>query len=105
MEKHLEEVVNKLWNAGGKIKTKQDEILNAVLGLAGESGEVADLHKKMFYHKTKDGRLDELKLELGDIMYYWLKVMDLYGWTVDEILELNREKLYSRYADILKERS
>lgn len=101
LEKHLKDVVNKCWNYAGKAKSWQDEVMNAVLGLAGEAGEVADLHKKMFYHSEKDRTL-ELINELGDVCYYLVKVMDLHGITLEQVLAANKEKLMARYAEFFK---
>jgi len=96
MYDHLENVVNKTWNFSGRLQTQKDHVLNAVMGLAGEAGEVLDLHKKLYFHTPKE-RSEELKLELGDVAYYFLKIIDLYGFSLEEILAINREKLGKRY--------
>lgn len=96
---HLAQVINKTWNFSGKLTTNRDEVLNAVLGLGGEAGEVIDIHKKLFYHTAKPGREAELLAELGDVSYYLLKTLDLYGWTLEDALLNNREKLMKRYSE------
>ena len=98
MPEHLNGVVNKTWNSAGRLHTPEDHMLNAVLGLVGEAGEVADIHKKVLYHTKKDRR-EELKLELGDVAYYWLKLLYLNGFTIQEVLAANREKLTARYPE------
>jgi len=102
LQNHLDEVVNVCWDYAGRLEGRKDHIINAVLGLAGEAGEVADLHKKMFYHTPKDDRdyKESLKHELGDVYFYLLKVQDLYGFTTDEILAANRAKLSSRHPEL-----
>jgi NTP pyrophosphatase (non-canonical NTP hydrolase) len=102
-DEHLQQVINKSWNFAGKLETDRDHILNAVLGLAGEAGEVADLHKKMFYHADKEGRQEELLNELGDVAFYLLKVLDLNGWTLEDALEVNRAKLMKRHPKFFEE--
>lgn len=102
-DEHLEQVINKSWNFAGKLESERDHILNAVLGLAGEAGEVADLHKKMFYHTDKDGRQEELLNELGDVAFYLIKVLDLYGWKLEDALEVNRTKLMKRHPKFFEE--
>lgn len=97
-KRHLKRVVNKTWNYAGRANSKREETTNAVLGFVGEAGEIADLHKKMWFHGEKD-RTEELKLELGDAMYYFTKILDLYGFSLDEILDLNYQKLKARYPD------
>lgn len=105
--RHLNDVVNKTWNYSGKVKDNKDAMMNAVLGLAGEAGEVADFHKKFFYHKDKANDMakarEELLLELGDVSYYLVKVIDLWGFTVKEVLEANKNKLTKRHPECFKE--
>lgn len=66
------------------------------LGLAGESGEVLEHFKK----HVRDGKPlignTELALELGDVLFYWLKLLQFTGFTIEEVLSMNREKLISR---------
>jgi NTP pyrophosphatase (non-canonical NTP hydrolase) len=97
LKKHKEEVVDKLWNASGRCETEKDHFMNAALGLAAEAGEVADIHKKHFFHKVNDKYRGELLLELGDVYFYLLKVQDLWGFSTKEILDANRAKLFERY--------
>jgi NTP pyrophosphatase (non-canonical NTP hydrolase) len=103
LKRHLDEVVNVSWNFAGRCDTTDKELMNAVLGLAGESGEVADQFKKFFFH-TKDAKnyRDSVCSELGDVMYYWLKTVELMGLTPEEVLQVNREKLESRHPEFGK---
>lgn len=102
---HLRNVVDKTWNYAGLLQSERDHILNAVMGLGGEAGEIVDLHKKMFFHKPKDGRREEILHELGDVLYYFNKLRDLYGFSMKEIVEANLEKLFKRHADIYNRES
>jgi NTP pyrophosphatase (non-canonical NTP hydrolase) len=104
LERHLAEVVNPCWNYAGRCKSHQDEVLNAVLGLAGEAGETADQIKKMAFHDEKSVEFHKAKLvhEMGDIMFYFLKLADLMEITLDEIVEANRAKLQSRHPELGK---
>lgn len=97
LEQHKQDVVDKTWNYAGKLKDFQDEVANAALGLAGEAGECADLAKKMLFHSEKPGRREALLLELGDVAYYFIKMMDLFGFTLEEVLEANKAKLTERH--------
>lgn len=106
METHLNEVVNKTWNFSGKLLNRKDHVLNAVMGLAGESGEILDLHKKLFFHKSRaentEAFREELKLELGDVAYYFMKVLDLYQFTIEEVLAANGHKLGLRHPGCIE---
>ena len=70
-----------------------------VLGLAGESGEVAEKVKKII--RDKGGLIDEetreaLKKELGDVLWYVSQLATEFGLKLDDVAEGNIEKLYSR---------
>lgn len=103
-KKHLNEVINPSWNYAGRCKTWEDEVMNAVLGLGGEAGEVVDQVKKMLYHTEKPAGFHKKKLisELGDSFFYHIKFMDLMGITLEEVLQNNKEKLESRHPELGK---
>jgi len=69
-----------------------------VLGLAGESGEVADMAKKRYYHDV-DYTREAMKKELGDVLWYLTAVAKDNGMTLEEIAIGNVEKLRKRYPD------
>ena len=73
-------------------------VLNGVLGLAGESGECADLVKK---HLFQGHELDEKHLakELGDVAWYLAISAHAIGYKLSDILEMNVQKLRERYPD------
>jgi len=68
------------------------------LGLAGESGEVADLVKKHIGHGH---HLDMTKLakELGDCLWYISGIAKHFNIHLSAIGEANIEKLLKRYPD------
>lgn len=74
------------------LKEPHEQLDNAVLGLAGESGEVADYYKKFKYHNHP---LDPLVVakELGDILWYLALAAEGLGISLDEIAEMNIKKL------------
>jgi NTP pyrophosphatase (non-canonical NTP hydrolase) len=78
--------------------TRLDRMTNAALGLAGESGEIADMIKKHLYHEHQLD-LVKLKKELGDVQWYIAQMCNAINTTVGEIMELNIEKLLIRYPD------
>lgn len=64
------------------------------LGLVGEAGETADKVKK--WHR--DGSIDHrsVALELGDTLYYLTRLANYMGYTLEDIIRMNIEKLESR---------
>lgn len=100
LQVHLDTVVNTCWNYAGRISTFEEHLQNAVLGLVGESGEVADIVKKMLYHTEGVDYTEKLKHELGDVCFYLVKVLELSGLTLEEVLAANKEKLESRHPEL-----
>lgn len=77
-------------------KTSYNRLLNACLGLSGESGEVCDIVKKHLYQgHTLDE--DELIEEAGDVAWYLTELATVLGVTLEEILQRNIDKLRRRY--------
>lgn len=72
------------------------DLLMGCLGLAGESGELLDLIKKWIFHEKP---LDEehAKKELGDVLWYCAEIAHSFGWNLDEIMQMNIDKLRARY--------
>lgn len=64
------------------------------LGLCGEAGEIAEKIKK----SIRDGKLDvnQLKLELGDCLWYLSQLSSCYGLDLEDIAVCNINKLQSR---------
>ena len=71
---------------------------NVGLGLAGESGEVADAIKKHLYQgHTLD--LPHMKEELGDVLWYVALACKCGGFPMADVMRGNIEKLKLRYPD------
>ncbi len=81
-----------------KESTERETLINGVMGLCGESGEVIDLVKK---HISHGHPLDKEKLinELGDVAWYLAELATVLGVDLDTILERNIVKLKLRYPD------
>jgi NTP pyrophosphatase (non-canonical NTP hydrolase) len=80
---------------------KDVAITYTTLGLCGESGEVAEKFKKII--RDEKGKMsDEFKIsvikELGDVLFYIAALSHELGYDLDEVAELNIEKLNSRQA-------
>ena len=70
-----------------------------VLGLVGESGEVAEKVKKLI--RDGDGVLtdpdrEKIALELSDVMWYAAVLAFELDYTLEEIMQMNLDKLASR---------
>ena len=81
-----------------QIKAKQTAIYDhpiiyPTLGLCGESGEVAE---KVKNHLRDGTSLDELKKELGDVLWYLASIASDLNISLNDIALTNVEKLQSR---------
>lgn len=74
------------------------EVFNACLGLAGEVGEMNDMIKKWVFHE-KELNFIHLKKELGDVMWYVAMMCQSMDWNLDDILQMNVDKLKARYPE------
>ena len=79
-------------------KNANDEFLHLVLGLVGESGEVAEKVKKVIRDENSDfSKLDELfKKELGDVLWHIAVLADYFDIKLEDIAQQNIDKLASR---------
>lgn len=84
---------------------KKDVLINGVMGLCGESGEVIDLVKK---HLAQGHELDRDQMikELGDVAWYLAETAYALDVPLEEVMVKNIEKLKARYPEGFdKERS
>lgn len=72
--------------------------LNGVLGLTGESGECADMVKKYLF-QGHDLDKEHLAKELGDVAWYVAVTAHAIGYTLEDVLRMNMNKLRARYPE------
>lgn len=73
-------------------------IVNAALGLSGEVGELNDMLKKHIFHESWLEKV-HFKKEIGDICWYVALMCESAGFSLDEIMQINIDKLKARYPD------
>ena len=76
------------------------DIMHWVLGVTGESGEIAEKVKKII--RDKQGVFSqedktELAKEIGDVLWYLATLAEQLGVSFDEVAEGNLAKLKSRH--------
>ena len=77
---------------------REEMLVNAALGIAGEGGEFADIIKKwQFQRHGKDEA--HLAKELGDILWYVAMGCEGLGISMNDVMELNIAKLKNRYPN------
>lgn len=77
---------------------KLAKLTHYTLGLVTESAEIADVVKK----KIRDNKpLDEvnIKEEVSDLLWYCGRILTLLGTSFEEVMQMNVDKLKTRYPD------
>lgn len=87
-------------------RTPQQKLICTILGLVGESGEVADKVKKIIRDRetgvqgipvlTPEDK-ENLKKELGDVLWYLAVLSDSLGYSLEDVAQTNLDKLRSRF--------
>jgi len=77
---------------------RKDEILrHALFEMCGELGEIHSIYQKVYQgHKIT---MDDLKKEVGDLLWGIAEFCTVNGFTMDEIAEINIDKLKKRYPE------
>ena len=66
-----------------------------VLGQTGESGEIAEKLKKAIRENDEE-YIEEMRAEVGDVLWYLSQVCEEFGWDMGEVAEDNIVKLQDR---------
>lgn len=85
--------------ARGTYQVSDPAFISKVLGLAGESGEVAEKFKKIL--RDKNGVLSEedkaeIAKELGDVLWYVAVLAHYMSLSLQDVADVNIAKLKSR---------
>ena len=83
------------------LKGNYSRLDNAIAGLVGESGEVADVWKKVKYHDLDytPKKKEKFIKELGDVCWYLFQTAMALGVPLNEIIDKNVEKLKERHKN------
>ena len=78
-----------------------ERLLTAAVGMSAEAGEFTEVVKKIIFQgkSVNEENLFHLKRELGDIMGYVSQACLGLGVTIEEVIQMNFEKLSARYPE------
>jgi len=78
-----------------------ERLLTAAVGMCAESGEFTEIVKKIIFQgkSVNEENLFHLKRELGDIMWYVAQACLSLNVSLEEVIQMNFEKLSARYPD------
>jgi len=76
-----------------------ERLLTAAVGMSAEAGEFTEIVKKIVFQgkPVNEENLFHMKRELGDIMWYVAQACMGLNISLDEVIEMNVEKLKARY--------
>ena len=78
--------------------TPADQEFHALHGMVGEIGELHSIYQKRY-----QGHLEETdehrKKELGDLLWFVAEYCTACGWSLEEVMQLNIDKLKARYPE------
>ncbi|MEU4602394.1 nucleoside triphosphate pyrophosphohydrolase family protein [Kribbella sp. NPDC023972] len=80
-------------------RDKHNELFHLLLGLVGETGEIAEKAKKIVRDKDSDFSqwdIEDLKKELGDTLWYIAVIADYFDVRLEDVAQLNIAKLADR---------
>lgn len=86
---------------GKTVAIDSHAFMSKLLGLVGESGEVAEKFKKIL--RDKNGEItptdiEEIAKELGDVLWYVNAMACYLGLSLEDIADKNLQKVHSRKA-------
>ena len=94
-------ITTDLFQRDQKLSANDPAFVAKILGLVGESGELAEKFKKIIRDKNgviSEDDKTELGKELGDVLWYISVIADYLGLSLEEVATKNLEKLYDRKA-------
>lgn len=92
-------LVDRMNTLSADFDMKVPQILTGAVGLASESGEVAEIVKKILFQGKKydEESIFHLKREMGDVLFYFNMLCLALDVSIDDIMEINVNKLQNRY--------
>ena len=66
-----------------------------VLGASGETGEIQEKLKKAI-REDDPSYIDDMRDEVGDVVWYLSQICEEFGWSMEQIAEENLAKLQDR---------
>ena len=76
-----------------------ERLLTAAVGACAEAGEFTEIVKKIVFQgkPVNEENMFHMKRELGDIMWYIAQACMALDVSLDEVIEMNVDKLKARY--------
>ena len=81
--------------------SEMHRLLTAAVGMSAEGGEFLEIVKKIIFQGKlyNEDNVRHLKIELGDILWYVAQACMALDISLDEITDMNIDKLSKRFPD------
>ena len=81
--------------------SEMHRLLTAAVGMSAEGGEFLEIVKKIIFQGKpyNEENVRHLKIELGDILWYVAQACMALDISLDEITDMNIDKLSKRFPD------
>lgn len=77
--------------------TFEEQKIHALHGMVGEIGEIHSIYQKMYQGHAFE--VDHVKKEFGDLLWFIAEYCTAKGWSLDDIMQKNIDKLKARYLE------
>lgn len=76
-------------------------LMTSAIGMLAESGEFTEVMKKILFQgkEFNEENRFHMKRELGDVLWYWIQGCIALGYTPEEVMQENINKLEKRYPN------
>ena len=78
--------------------TRADQEYHALHGMVSEIGELHGIYQKK-YQGHEELTDEHRKKEVGDLLWFIAEYCTAWGWYLDDIMQMNIDKLKARYPD------
>jgi NTP pyrophosphatase (non-canonical NTP hydrolase) len=83
--------------------TFEEQKFHALHGMVGEIGEIHSIYQKMYQGHAFE--VDHVKKEFGDLLWFIAEYCTAKGWSLDDIMRMNIDKLKERYPRWIQSRA
>ena len=95
---NFKEYTEKMKRTAGSLELNNENLCWGAMGISGEAGDVTDYLTKVVFHCHELNK-EKLAEELGDVLWYLACTAELIGYDLENIAEMNIEKLKKRYPE------
>jgi NTP pyrophosphatase (non-canonical NTP hydrolase) len=92
----FKEYTENMKRTAGSLELNNENLCWCSMGISGEAGEVTDYLKKVVFHSHELNK-EKVAEELGDVLWYLAAATEMLGYDLEEIAEMNINKLKKRY--------